>query len=340
MHEFLIVGAGTAGLSCARRLREAGLSPLVVDKGRGVGGRAATRRVEDQPVDHGLSFFHGADPTFLEALENCGATTLPSWPTRVEGEGKPCRPRAFFPTERRLAFAEGVSAFAKALARDVEVLTSTRVEAIEHEAEGFRVELESADPLRARKIILTPPIEQTRALIEPLAEREEALRPSFALLRMLATEPCLTLIAGYEPGIGGPAWEVLYPNESEVLALISNDSSKRKGGRYLVLVFQCGPRFSRRYLEAEPQAWTEPVLAEATRLVCHWAGRPGWTQTHRWRFARVSAADTLTHPIWVPLSGGRGIGLAGEAFSSGGGVEAAFLSGRRLAETLLGETRP
>jgi predicted NAD/FAD-dependent oxidoreductase len=54
----------------------------------------------------------------------------------------------------------------------------------------------------------------------------------------------------------------------------------------------------------------------------------------------VSAADALSNPIWVPLSRGRGIGLAGEAFSSGGGVEAAFLSGRQLAETLLGETRP
>ena len=249
-------------------------------------------------------------------------------------------PGPFFPTERRVAFVEGVSAFAKSIARDLEVRTSTRVESVELDRDGFRLSLESGSDLKARKVILTPPIEQTRALLEPLAERHRELLPSLALLRMLSTEPCLTLIAGYEPRVDALSWDMFYPDESEVLALVSNDSTKRENGRYGVLVFQCGTRFSRRYLEAEPEEWKELVLAEAARLVSDWAGRPLWTQTHRWRFARVSAADTLSNPIWVPLSGGRGIGLAGEAFSSGGGVEAAFLSGRRLAETLLGETRP
>lgn len=338
MRELVIIGAGTAGLTCARGLAECGVEPLVLDKGRGVGGRAATRRVDHQPVDHGLSFFHGSDPAFLEALESCEATKLAGWPQRVEGRGKPCRPRAFFPTERRLALAEGVSHFPKWLARGLEVRSSTRVEAIRLAEEGFRLALEGGEAIEAKRVVLTPPIEQTRALLEPLAAGDEALRSALALLGMLATEPCLTLLAGYE-AVEAPAWDVLYPEESEVLALVSHDSSKRPSARDLVLVFQCGPRFSRHNLEGDPPVWAERVLSEAARLVADWAGRPVWTQTHRWRFARVSAADALTHPMWIPLSGGRGIGLAGEAFGSGGGVEAAFLSGRRLAETLLGETR-
>jgi predicted NAD/FAD-dependent oxidoreductase len=34
-----VIGAGMAGLACARRLADAGIAPVVFDKGRGIGGR-------------------------------------------------------------------------------------------------------------------------------------------------------------------------------------------------------------------------------------------------------------------------------------------------------------
>ena len=43
----VIVGAGISGLITARRLADAGVSAMVFDKGRSVGGRLATRRIED-----------------------------------------------------------------------------------------------------------------------------------------------------------------------------------------------------------------------------------------------------------------------------------------------------
>ncbi|HIP78813.1 MAG TPA: FAD-binding protein, partial [Kiloniellaceae bacterium] len=39
-----VIGAGLAGLLCARRLQDAGLHPVVFEKSRGLGGRLATRR--------------------------------------------------------------------------------------------------------------------------------------------------------------------------------------------------------------------------------------------------------------------------------------------------------
>ena len=53
-----IIGAGIAGLACARRLRDAGLEATLFDKSRGIGGRLATRRAE--PGDPGVAFDHGA----------------------------------------------------------------------------------------------------------------------------------------------------------------------------------------------------------------------------------------------------------------------------------------
>ena len=50
-----VVGAGVTGLTAARHLAPS-FDVVVVDKGRGVGGRLATRRIGDATFDHGAQF--------------------------------------------------------------------------------------------------------------------------------------------------------------------------------------------------------------------------------------------------------------------------------------------
>jgi predicted NAD/FAD-dependent oxidoreductase len=52
-----VVGAGLAGLAAAAHLEGGGRRVVVVDKGRSVGGRLATRRVGGAVLDHGAQFF-------------------------------------------------------------------------------------------------------------------------------------------------------------------------------------------------------------------------------------------------------------------------------------------
>jgi renalase len=59
MHDVIILGAGVAGLQCARRLSSAGADVLVVDRADKPGGRCATRVFEGQPADYGPLFLHG-----------------------------------------------------------------------------------------------------------------------------------------------------------------------------------------------------------------------------------------------------------------------------------------
>ena len=55
--DVLIIGAGISGLLCATELRKADKSVRILDKGRGLGGRMATRRMAGGRLDHGAQYF-------------------------------------------------------------------------------------------------------------------------------------------------------------------------------------------------------------------------------------------------------------------------------------------
>ncbi len=337
MSETLIVGAGIAGLACARRLRQAGAAVSLLDKGRRVGGRCATRRVEGQPVDHGPAFLHGSDPQFLAALRETPGRRLDPWPRNVRGQGAPCQPRAFERGQARMAFAEGVNAFPRHLARDLEVRTQTRVERLR--CDDGRVEV-SGDELRYRAptLVLSLPLEQTRALLAGLEVGESReLTAVQRLLSMVATVPSLSLLAGYDGETPAPDWDVLYPEDSPLLQMITHDSAKREVPMHRVLVAQALPRWSRRQLEREPEQWKQEMLDEVQRLTDLGGEALRWSQAHRWRYARLEPGSELARPLLIDLPGGARLGLCGELFSPGTGAEAAWLSGNRLAERLLEE---
>jgi predicted NAD/FAD-dependent oxidoreductase len=51
----VVVGAGIAGLSAAEVLQARGVTVVVLEKSRGVGGRLATRRIIALPVATGVA---------------------------------------------------------------------------------------------------------------------------------------------------------------------------------------------------------------------------------------------------------------------------------------------
>jgi hypothetical protein len=64
-----VVGAGLAGLRCARRLHEKGVAATVLEAADGVGGRVRTDRVDDFLLDRGFQVLLTAYPEAAEALE-------------------------------------------------------------------------------------------------------------------------------------------------------------------------------------------------------------------------------------------------------------------------------
>jgi hypothetical protein len=75
-HEVVVVGAGLAGLVCARELSRAGRDVVVLEASDGVGGRIRTDRVDGFLVDRGFQVLNTGYPALswaidLDALDLC-----------------------------------------------------------------------------------------------------------------------------------------------------------------------------------------------------------------------------------------------------------------------------
>ena len=311
MTPVIIIGAGMAGLACARRLADAGMAPIVLDKGRGIGGRVATRRAGDLQFDHGAQYVnaHGAGfASVLEAQETAGA--LAGW---ADGTGR-----------THMVGVPGMSALPKALGSGLDIRQNTQVLRLTPDAGGWLLHLADST-LRAASVVVTVPAPQVAALVG-------ADHPLVARLGAVQMAPCLTLMAA----VPGPAPFRTRKDADDPLSWIAQDSAKpgRPQGHGTLWVAQAGLAFSTAHLEDDPATLTARMLP----LLCDSLGASHDTvthaSTHRWRYARV------VQPLGQPFlcSDDASLYLGGD-WCLGARVEAAWDSGTAIGADLLAQNK-
>ena len=113
-----------AGLTAASELQRAGCRVLVLDKGRGVGGRLATRRTDLGAFDHGAQFFTARDPQFRSRVEAWQAAGI----VRAWATGFALAAGAFkHDGETRFCGVNGMASIAKHLASGLDVRVNAKV---------------------------------------------------------------------------------------------------------------------------------------------------------------------------------------------------------------------
>jgi len=306
-----IIGAGMAGIACARALVAAGHAPVILDKGRGVGGRMATRRLPALGVqfDHGAQYVSARDPAFAAVLAG------------LEQTGGAARWDIGTPGTRHVGLP-GMSGLARALAEGLDIRSGVQVSAVAPQGNGWRLDLPKGAALFDR-VVITAPAAQAAALLPA----GHALAAQIAAARH---DPCLTLMAAFPADTPRPF--VAEADEHAPLSWIAQDSAKpgRPEGAAVAWVAQAGPDWSRAQLELAPEDIAARMLPLLAARIGVDAGRAVHAVAHRWRYARVAQALGLP---FLRDAGGRV--YAGGDWCLGARVEAAWQSGTAIAADIL-----
>lgn len=325
MTDFLVIGAGLAGLSSAADLQAAGASVTVLDKGRGVGGRCATKRMADSRVDHGAQFFTARSERFRKFADDGLAygsiaewyRTIPVWRDGEifeRAEGHP-----------RFACPAGNSTLAKILGAGLDVKLGDAVTTLERTPEGFAATTVSGATYAGRRLILNLPPEQLLSLAEGLLPLPDADR-----LRAVTMEPRWAVMATLERDLP-VSWPALELEGHPSLSWIARDHTKRPAGAPPTLVIHADATWTQAHYDDGPETVVSALLADVERLLAIPIA-PVESVAHRWRYAKT------TKPLGEPYFLADGIGACGD-WCLGGRVEGAIQSGWALGEKILAERR-
>ncbi|MCX7717628.1 MAG: FAD-dependent oxidoreductase [Candidatus Sumerlaeaceae bacterium] len=319
----LVIGAGMSGLMAARTLADHGLQVTVLDKGRGVGGRMATRRVEGAVFDHGAQYFTVRDPRFARHVRNwLDAGVARVWTNHLPVVGGPPPVGSGHP---RHVGDRGMTTIPKHLARDLVVQTGIRVTRVYPEGQGWAAESEDGQRWQAQALVLTPPVPQSLELLSAGDVRLAA--DDAAALGQVDYAPCIALLAVLDGPSGLPQPGGLFVNE-ETISWIADNAQKGISPGVGALTVHATPSWSREHYEGDPALLAEVLLAalrpHVTAQVVSW-------QVRKWRYSlpiTVHPSECIFARNLPPLI------FAGDAFG-GPRIEGAALSGLAAAGRLL-----
>ena len=318
--DILIIGAGLAGLSAANDLQQAGHSVLVVDKGRGLGGRLAGRRIGAATFDHGAQFFTARESRFKAAVEGwikegIAEEWYSSYPGRPNGHP-------------RYRGVPTMTAVAKYLATDIHVMRTTRVDSISQQGDGWLAELNNGETINAKAMLITSPVPQT---IDLLATGQITVSTDKqARLNRIQYESCIAVMAILDgpTAIESPGAIAL---EDGPIAWITDNLQKGVSKIPAVTIHASGD-FSAEHLNHDRMEIGQRLIDAAGVYLGD--ARVTEYQVHGWRYSKPTIVDDAPCILLSETTDLPPLAIAGDAFA-GPRFEGAVQSGWAAAKALM-----
>ena len=314
-------------MTAATLLKKNEIPVTVLDKGRGIGGRLATRRLEDSDIgtgvfDFGAQYFTAKTSLFQESIETWYQQSIvKAWSHGFPAADEHLRENGV----PRYIGVDSMRGIAKHLAHPLDVRTSTRVTAIKWLAGEWHIMTEGGAKFESQVLGLTAPVPQSLELLKgsllPLpsavAERLEKVR----------YQPCIVMLALLKQPSQIPEPGGMWLSGEPIVWMSDNWKKGISPNGYAVTLLT-GPEFSHQY-------WDEPdevIVAKLDNASKRWLGGDVVRyHIHRWRYSQVTQGFGEPY-LYFEKPGP--FFLFGDAFGENQ-VEGAFLSGYSAANQIL-----
>ncbi len=327
--DVLVVGAGLSGLMAANLLKAYGFKVTVLDKGRSVGGRLATRRIGPGRADHGAQFFTARTSEFHGWVDRWLAEGVAfQWATGwSDGSIASTLPDG----HPRYAIRGGMNNLAKHLARGLDLGIEAEVTKVFPLNNGWQADVKNGLTFTSRALLLTAPVPEALEILA--AGQTKLTAPDEADLQRIKYNPSLTGMFWVEGQINLPEPGAIQRPKNPI-CWIADNQHKGISLEARVITVQVSQSFSRELWDLSDEealspllAGLEPYLAPGTKI--------RQAQLKRWQYSVPAYVYPKRRFVAVNLPP---LVFAGDAFG-GPRVEGAALSGlaagRALGELLL-----
>lgn len=333
-----IVGAGLAGLACARHLQNgiAGSpSVTIFEKSRSLGGRCATKtNFEGTPIDHGAPYFKLSSPS-AEQLVCPLVSDLRTLPpdSIIDPTGKPIPNKG----PPNYYIESGNSALGAALATGLDVRHHSHVQEVRNDGTiqmrtrgpNQDVQVSSHGPFDL--IIVTAPLPQAAAILQAppptVDDWNEAFAPTLTALLAYDISKIPTTSPVHSSAAGRPPFAILADD-----MWVGCEGFKRpaRDGR-VIFVAQASESFSDMFVDRPDNDWL-PLIRRRAEELWHLPENARISSfAKRWRYSRLrSGRNALSQACpWAKEH----VLVSGDGVHGASGVQEAILQGLKTAQT-------
>ncbi|MCB0183901.1 MAG: FAD-dependent oxidoreductase, partial [Caldilineaceae bacterium] len=302
----------------------------IVDKGRTVGGRLATREMGPGHADHGAQFFTVRDATFREHVAQWETNGLVYvWGTGWSDGSLVDSPQDGYP---RYAVRGGMNALAQHLAgrlidAGAAIHVNRTITSVTQGASQWQADDDTGACYRGDALILTPPVPQSLALLDAGCVGLNSTDRS--ALERITYAPCLCGIFWLEGEIALPEPGAIQRPGTDI-SWVADNRAKGISPDTTLITVHAGPEYSRRHYTA-PDDELLATFQASLQPFCSGRIKRHDAELKRWRYA----LPTVLHPArFLEADSALPLFFGGDAFGHPR-VEGAALSGLRMGEAMV-----
>ena len=318
-----IIGAGISGLTVAKELSELN-EVTIFDKSRGVGGRMATKRIDDYHFDHGAQFFTAKSQEFKDFCNKAkNDKIIEEWNIDfVEIIGNKIGKKYQFNNDKPHFVAKPqMNNLCKYIAQDLNILLGKQVKSINFDDKKWSLKtVEDEIFNNFDYLILAIPSHQVINL----------LPKNFKYLDIISNirmSGCFTLMLGFKEKLSIEFGAALVKESN--ISWISVNSSKPERPKGFSLIVNSSNKWADENIEEDLEIIKEKMITSLRQIIDFDISNLSCQNIHRWRYANATLR-TGDKSLFDP---NLNLGVCGDWLISGR-VENAFLSGLDLYKNI------